>query len=769
MAARIGLVKQLHCALLNTNLSVLSPGVRRCSALSYSESHKEFTSKRVRRKFIDFFQEGYEHRVVPSSPVRPRGDPSLLFVNAGMNQFKPILLGCPDPRSEMASYRRVVNSQKCVRMLGNWSFGDYFKVEACAMAWRLLTEEYGIPADRLYVSYFSGDVANGLPANEETRQIMLNPLDCCDVHVLPFGMKDNFWEMGETGPCGPCTEIHYDHVGNRNAASLVNADSPDVVEIWNLVFMQYNRLEHGSLRPLPQCSVDTGMGLERLVTVLQGKRSNYDTDLFTPLLSAIHQCSKAPAYQGRSGEADVGQVDMAYRVVADHIRTLGVCIADGAGAETYLETCRKFSTEVLQAPEGALASLVPTVAQCFSLAERQSWYCDGSLVSEVSEGQRCGVILDQTSFYAEQGGQAHDQGYFTKDGLQDVLFPVKSVRLAGGYVVHQVTAAETLRTGDQVQLNLDELGANRMGCMVKHTATHLLTFALRELLGPSVSQRGSHCTANWLRFDFSVKVQCVSELQQVEELVQNIIRQNAEVYVEEIPLSKAKQIMVLICLFSVYPDPVRVVSVAVPVSDLLNSNSTEQASVELCCGTHLLRTGAIRDFVIVSERQMVKGISRILAVTGDEAKKAVDITPIPQWQMRELQTRLKAMQKTSNNTIRKLEIKEVDTSIGKKFSLYFVVMFDDCICVKCTPDSMVMLLSHLQLSGKVLCACQVPKGSASGSALKWAHSVCARLGGNADGSTDVAKGVGKAAKLTDITDILHLAEEFARNKIQKAS
>uniref|UniRef100_A0A8C2HXQ5 Alanine--tRNA ligase n=1 Tax=Cyprinus carpio TaxID=7962 RepID=A0A8C2HXQ5_CYPCA len=891
--------------------------------------------------------------------------------------FKPILLGCPDPRSEMASYRRVVNSQKCVcaggkhndledvgkdvyhhtffEMLGNWSFGDYFKVEACAMAWQLLTEEYGIPADLLYVSYFSGDVANGLPADEETRQIWLS-MGVRPDHVLPFGMKDNFWEMGETGPCGPCTEIHYDHVGNRNASSLVNADSPDVVEIWNLVFMQYNRLENGSLRPLPQCSVDTGMGLERLVTILQGKRSNYDTDLFTPLLTAIHQCSKAPAYQGRTGETDVGQVDMAYRVVADHIRTLSVCIADGVypgmtGAELVLRRILRravrFSTEVLQAPEGSLASLVPTVAHILimdlinqneaqflsslkqgrrvidrtlsnmdkdlavfpasvawslhrnlgfpldlidlmleekgkmvdkkemavledeyervlddedrvdqldlhSLAELQSQgvphtddspkycyslgtdgkyvfqpcrasvlalYCDGSLVSEVSEGHRCGVILDQTSFYAEQGGQIHHCGY----SLQDVLFPVKSVRLAGGYVVHQVTAAETLRTGDQVQLNLDE--ANRMGCMVKHTATHVLNFALRELLGPSVSQRGSHCTANRLRFDFSVKVQWL-KLQQVEEFVQNIIRQNAEVYVEEIPLSKAKQIMGLRTIDEVYPDPVRVVSVAVPVSDLLNSNSSEQASVELCCGTHLLRTGAIRDFVIVSERQMVKGISRIIAITGDEAKKAretaqdvqeeleslavqvgaasslsipaaqrlskevgllmnvVDITPIPQWQRRELQTRLKAMQKTSNNTIRKLEIKEAALKAKEllvKHSNKPVVVdliHTDSISVlmktvlqlsKSTPDSMVMLLSHLQLSGKVLCACQVPKGSASGSALKWAHSVCARLGGNADGSTDVAKGEGKAAKLTDITDILHWAEEFAQNKIRKAS
>ncbi|XP_051979558.1 alanine--tRNA ligase, mitochondrial [Xyrauchen texanus] len=996
MAARTGLVKQLHCAFLNTKLSILSTGSRRYSARSYSQANKEFTSKRVRQKFIDFFRVGYEHRVVPSSPVRPRGDPSLLFVNAGMNQFKPILLGCADPRSEMASYRRVVNSQKCVRaggkhndledvgrdvyhhtffeMLGNWSFGDYFKVEACAMAWHLLTEEYGIPTECLYVSYFAGDAASGLPADEETRQIWLS-MGVLPDHVLPFGMKDNFWEMGETGPCGPCTEIHYDHIGNRKAASLVNADSPDVVEIWNLVFMQYNREGDGSLRALPQCSVDTGMGLERLVTVLQGKRSNYDTDLFTPLLSAIHQCSKAPAYQGRTGEADKGRVDMAYRVVADHIRTLCVCIADGVypgmnGAELVLRRILRravrFSAEVLQAPEGALASLVPTVAHILgdaypelntesemimdlinlneaqflsslkqgrrvidrtmcnmdrdtavfpasvawslhrnlgfpldlidlmleeggkrvekkemkvledeyeklrcqseeedgnrvdqldvhSLAELQNQgvphtddspkycytlgpdgryvfqtcrasvvalYIGGTLVSEVGEGQRCGVILDRTSFYAEQGGQAHDQGYFTKDGLQDVLFPVECVRLAGGYAVHQVTAVETVRTGDQVQLHLDE--ARRLGCMVKHTATHMLNFALRELLGPSVNQRGSHVTANRLRFDFSIKGSLsVSQLQQVEELVLNIIKQNADVHIEEVPLSRAKQIAGLRTVDEVYPDPVRVVSVAVPVSDLLTSNKDKHSSVELCCGTHLLRTGQIMDLVIVSERQMVKGISRIIAVTGDEAKEAreagralqdkveslaarvgvdntlslsaaqrfskevglltdaVESTPIPQWQRRELQTRLKALQRSTNTNIRKLEIreaalraKELMDKHSNKTVLVDLVQTDSISVLmktvnqlsKNTPDSLVMLLSHLQTLGKVLCACQVPKDCTSVSASEWALSVCSRLGGNAGGSNVVANGVGNVTDVTDVTEILRWAEELALNK-----
>uniref|UniRef100_A0A8P4KQH0 Alanine--tRNA ligase n=1 Tax=Dicentrarchus labrax TaxID=13489 RepID=A0A8P4KQH0_DICLA len=757
----------------------------------------------VRSTFLDFFRDKHGHRLVPSSPVRPRGDPSLLFVNAGMNQFKPIFLGTVDPRSEMASYRRVVNSQKCVRaggkhndledvgrdvyhhtffeMLGNWSFGDYFKEEACCMAWSLLTEHYGIPTDRLYVSYFAGDAASGLPADEETRQIWLD-IGVPSGRLLPFGLKENFWEMGDSGPCGPCTEIHYDHVGGRDAAALVNADSPDVVEIWNLVFMQYNREVDRSLRLLPQFSVDTGMGLERLVSVLQGKRSNYDTDLFTPLLDAIHQVRPpVAAYGGRMGAAGKEKVDTAYRVVADHVRTLSVFIDQSdvrtqrTASQMILRRAVRFCVEVLQAPQGTLASLVPAVAHTLGdvypelhreadrimdvineneahflsslqqgsrlihrtlnrkdykhgvfpasvawslhrdlgfpldlvdlmLEERgvqvdrqeldrliaenhkvkhsvklQGFYCEGSqvmldvlslaelqhlgvphtddslkyqysleqgryvfpaccatvlalydghtLVSEVTEGQRCGVILDQTCFYSEQGGQSHDQGYFTRDGLQDILYPVEAVLLAGGYVVHQVTAADSLKTGDQVQLHLDQV--HRLSCMVKHTATHILNFALREVLGPSVQQRGSHVSADRLRFDFSVKGSLsVSQLQQVEACVSDIISANQIVHSQELPLQTARCIDGLRTVDEVYPDPVRVVSVAMPISDLLDDQTDRGTSVELCCGTHLLQTGAIEDLVIISERQMVKGISRIVAVTGQEAAREGNISTV---------------------------------------------------------------------------------------------------------------------------------------------
>ncbi|XP_059186184.1 alanine--tRNA ligase, mitochondrial [Centropristis striata] len=948
----------------------------------------------IRSSFLDFFQD-HGHQLVPSAPVRPRGDPSLLFVNAGMNQFKPVFLGTVDPRSEMASYRRVVNSQKCVRaggkhndledvgrdtshhtffeMLGSWSFGDYFKEEACSMAWSLLTEHYGIPADRLYVSYFAGDAASGLPADDDTRQIWLQ-IGIPPARLLPFGLKENFWEMGDSGPCGPCTEIHYDHVGGRDAAGLVNGVSPDVVEIWNLVFIQYNRELDHRLRPLPRVSVDTGMGLERLVGVLQGQRSNYDTDLFTPLLHAIHQRSKVRPYAGRTGAADEGKVDMAYRVVADHIRTLSVCIADGihpgmSGAELVLRRILRravrFCVEVLQAPPGALASLVPAVTHSLgdvypelrreesrimdvineneahflsslqqgsrlilrtlrtkdykhggffpasvvwslhrdlgfpldlvdlmledrgvqvdreeldrlisenqkvssnqqsgvqsqvmldvvSLAELQRLgvphtddslkyqYCleqdhyvfpacsgtvvalyDGQvLVSEVGEGRRCGVILDRTCFYSEQGGQSHDRGYFTRDGLQDVLYPVEAVVPAGGYVVHQVTTADSLKIGDQVQLHLDQV--HRLSCMVNHTATHILNFALRKVLGRSVEQRGSHVTADRLRFDFSVKSSLdVSQLQQVDRCVHDIISANQIVHSQELPLRTAGSIRGLRTVDEVYPDPVRVVSLAVPVSELLNDQTDRETSVELCCGTHLLQTGAIGDLLIISEKQMVKGISRIIAVTGREAAQAreqghvlsqdvdslsarltgsapsqldsakrlakevgvlsdaVDNTPIPQWQRRELQGRLRALQRTSNTAVRKLEAREASVMAaallqrsGVKDLQVDVVETDSLSVVMKTvnqlsaaaPRSHVMLLAHQMHSGKVLCACQVPKDSAGLSASDWAMAVCRHLGGSAGGSAQVAKGTGSSS---DITAALRWAEEFARQKVQR--
>ncbi|XP_009080030.1 PREDICTED: alanine--tRNA ligase, mitochondrial, partial [Acanthisitta chloris] len=904
--------------------------------------------------------------------------------------FKPVFLGTAHPRSELARHRRVVNSQKCVRaggkhndledvgrdtyhhtffeMLGNWSFGDYFKEEACSMAWELLTEVYEIPRDRLYVTYFGGDSSLGLSADEECRDVWLR-LGVPASHVLPFPLKDNFWEMGDTGPCGPCTEIHYDHVGGgRNAAALVNQGNPDVVEIWNLVFMQYSREVEGNLLPLPQHHVDTGMGLERLVTVLQHKRSNYDTDLFTPILDAIHKGCKAPRYQGLVGDADVGHVNMAYRVVADHVRTLCVCIADGvypgfSGAELVLRRILRravrFCSEVLQASPGLLASLVPTVVEVLgdaypelvknadqimdiineneaaflsslergrhiiertvqqmepstnfpaevawslcgnlgfpldlidlmleekgisldlaafnklaledakrkaggpqagrpentnthldvhSLAQLQRdnvpatddspkyaytlgqhgqyefspcqatvlmLYRDQTLQKEVGAGQRCGVILDRTNFYAEQGGQDSDQGYMILLGQQDVLFPVESVQLCGGYVIHEVTAVETLHAGDQVQLFVDE--AQRLACMTNQNATHRLNFDNTE-------QRGSHVTAEQLRFDFNTKGPVtVEQLQQVEEVVQDMIKRNEAVHTAEVPLMLARSVQGLRAVDEGYPDPVRIVSLGVPVESVLtcDSEAAMQTSVELCCGTHLLQTGSVEDLTIISERQLVKGISRVVAVTGRQAKQAreagqclaievdsvslrmkqrstsipemqnlskevgqltkvVDTTAMPQWQRKELQTILKALQRTANTAVRKLELQQaekkaqsllakhcnqaviIDTVPADSLSILMKVV--NQLCDK-SPGTSVLLLSP-QASGEVLCACQVSKNCLPAfSAADWAVAVCTQMEGKAGGSPIVAKGSGNAKGMQGA---LTTALEFAQSKL----
>uniref|UniRef100_A0A0N4ZQY1 alanine--tRNA ligase n=1 Tax=Parastrongyloides trichosuri TaxID=131310 RepID=A0A0N4ZQY1_PARTI len=308
-------------------------------------------SNELRKSFIKYFIKN-GHKQLPSSSVVPKNDNTLLFTNAGMNQFKSIFLNELSPNDEMRKLKRVVNSQKCVRaggkhndlddvgkdtyhhtffeMLGNWSFGDYYKKETCTFAWKYLTDELGIDKNRLYVSYFGGDSKLGLDEDLETREIW-NNIGVSDSHIVVGNTKDNFWEMGNTGPCGPCSEIHIDRIDGRgNVKHLVNKDDSNVVEIWNLVFMNNNRIDTNIIKPLHGRFIDCGMGFERLLSIIQNKSSSYDTDLFSPIMDEIQRLreNKQP-YNGTIGNDKIGIEDMAYRLVSDHIRTISIIISDG--------------------------------------------------------------------------------------------------------------------------------------------------------------------------------------------------------------------------------------------------------------------------------------------------------------------------------------------------------------------------------------------------------------------------------------------------------
>jgi alanyl-tRNA synthetase len=357
-----------------------------------------FSAAGVRSAFIKFF-ESKQHSFVPSSTTCPTNDPSLrdTFANAGMNQYKPIFQGTLEPNSPLQGLKRATNTQKCIRaggkhndlddvgkdtyhhtffeMLGNWSFGDYFKAETIGWAWELMTGPvengcFGLDPKRLYASYFGGDEDAGLEPDLEAKQIWEKYLP--PEQVMPFDMKDNFWEMGDTGPCGPCSEIHYDRIGNRDASSLVNADDPDVIELWNLVFIQYDRLEGGKLSQLPAKHVDTGMGLERIVSVLQDKSSNYDTDVFTPIFDSLQKLTGCRSYTGKLGNDDTDGIDEAYRVIGDHIRTLVIAITDGGMPSNegrgyvlrrILRRAVRYGRQKLNAPQGFLAKLAPIVIE----------------------------------------------------------------------------------------------------------------------------------------------------------------------------------------------------------------------------------------------------------------------------------------------------------------------------------------------------------------------------------------------------------------------
>ncbi len=402
------------------------------------------TAKEIRATFLDFFAER-GHRIVPSSPVVPQNDPTLLFINAGMNQFKDVFLG-----TGSRDYTRAADTQKCIRvsgkhndleevgvdgyhhtffeMLGNWSFGDYFKEDAIRWAWELLVDVYGLDPDRLWVTVFGGDEADGLEADREAEDLWPKVTGIAPERVLRFGKKDNFWEMGETGPCGPCTEIHYDRgpeLGEcpipGDPSSAVNADTERVIEIWNLVFIQFNRNADGSLSPLPARHVDTGMGFERLVSVMQGARSNYDTDLFQPIIRRLSAMADVSYGAGNTA------ADVACRVVADHVRTLSVAFADGVlpGNEgrgyvlrRILRRAARFGRQSLGLDRPFIHELVPEVVdilgETFPEVAAQETHIRGLIASEEKAFQK---TLDRgLQLYAKLAAEVKAAGKTSLDG-----------------------------------------------------------------------------------------------------------------------------------------------------------------------------------------------------------------------------------------------------------------------------------------------------------------------------------------------------------------
>nr|ODO03866.1 alanine-tRNA ligase [Cryptococcus depauperatus CBS 7855] len=758
---------------------------------------EDWPAAKVRQTFIDYFvnQPGFEHTFWPSSCVIPFEDDSLLFINAGMNQYKPIFLGTADPKSDLSKLVRAVNSQKCIRaadkeqlsdlddvgkdtyhhtffeMLGNWSFGDYFKIGSLTMAWDLLTRVYGLPKDRLYVTYFEGDAEQGVEPDIEAQQIWRD-LGVPEAHILPGNAKDNFWEMGATGPCGPCSEIHFDRIGNRSVPELVNADDPDVIEVWNNVFIQYNRENSGKLRPLPAKHIDTGLGFERLVSVLHNVRSNYDTDVFTPIFTKIQELTGARPYGGKLGEDDKDGIDTAYRVIADHIRTLTIAISDGGVPDKdgrgyvlrrILRRGVRYASNKLNVKIGDFfSSLVPVAVDTLkgifpevnqkveelkeildeeeksfartlirgealfnkyasaAIEEKQTvlsgkdiWRLydtygfpvdltqimaeerglnidqkafeeaklesleaskaggkekagaqvkldvhdlaileansaitktDGSFkyqldnikatvkgiyhssqffdsTSKVPSNTPFGILLDRTNFYAESGGQEYDTGSISIDGKAD--FSVENVQVYNGYVLHlgQMEDGE-FKVGDEVICSYDEL--RRWPIRNNHTGTHILNFALREVLGDHIDQKGSLVAPSKLRFDFSHgKAIAVSDLAKIEAICNEWIKKAAPVYSKELPLAEAYKIPGLRAVFGeAYPDPVRVVSIGFPLEEIaknIQDSKWRSTSIEFCGGTHVAKTDVIRDFVIVEETSIAKGIRRIVAVTGKDA------------------------------------------------------------------------------------------------------------------------------------------------------
>ncbi len=710
----------------------------------------------IRSTFLNYFA-AQSHEIVPSSPLVPRNDPTLMFTNAGMVQFKNVFTGV-----EKRPYQRATTSQKCVRaggkhndldnvgytarhhtffeMLGNFSFGDYFKDRAIELAWNLVTREFGLPKDKLTATvYIDDDEAFGL-----WKKIAGLPKS----RIVRIAGSDNFWQMGDTGPCGPCSEIFYDH-GDKvwgGPPGSAEADGDRFIEIWNLVFMQFEQLAPGVRNPLPKPSIDTGAGLERIAAVMQGKHDNYDIDLFVALIHAIAELT---------GADPQGEQKASLRVIADHLRASSFLIADGVlpsnegrgyvlrrimrramrhaqllGAKDPLmyrlvwalvremgqaypelvraeslieETLRLEETRFRKTLERGLSildekssslkkgdmfdgdtafTLYDTYGFPLDLTQdalrnrgisvdiasftdamdrqrakaRAAWAGSGDTASEnvwfplreklgateflgyetetaegvvaalvkdgkdvesLKAGESGAIILNQTPFYAESGGQVGDTGMMTGEGVRFRVTDTQ--KKAGDLFVHQGTVEQgTLKPGTALQLDVDH--ARRASIRANHSATHLLHEALRQVLGDHIAQRGSLVAPDRLRFDFVHQKPITSdELSRIEDIANDVVLDNGEVTTRLMAVDDARDSGARALFGEKYGDEVRVVSMGNAARDGAASNALGW-SVELCGGTHVRRTGDIGLISVTSESAVSSGVRRIEALTGRHAR-----------------------------------------------------------------------------------------------------------------------------------------------------
>src|SRR5947207_691586 len=581
------------------------------------------SAAQVRSAFLDFFR-ARGHVIVPSSSLVPGNDPTLLFTNAGMVQFKDVFLG-----RERRDYLRATSSQRCVRaggkhndlenvgytarhhtffeMLGNFSFGDYFKREAIHFAWDFLTRTLGLDPARLWCTVYSDD--------DDAADIWLKDVGVSPQRFARLGEASNFWAMGDTGPCGPCSEIFYDH-GARipgGPPGSAGEEGDRFVEIWNLVFMQFERSADGKLTPLPKPSVDTGMGLERIAAVMQGVHSNYDIDLFKNLIGEAGRLAGTSVLTSSS-----------LRVIADHIRASAFLVVDGVlptneGRGYVLRRIMRRAIRhgyKLGMQQPFFHKLVPVLAEQMGEAYpelvRGSDHAQRVLRTEeerfaetLANGM---VVLDQTPFYAEAGGQVGDAGELTGPGVR---FVVEDTQKDGAAHVHVGRLEQGgIRVGDTLTARVD--GARRQATALNHSATHLLHAALRKVLGKHVQQKGSLVAPDRLRFDFShFQPVTPEELHEIERLVNAQIRANIPAETRVMDYEGAVAGGAIALFGEKYDKDVRVLRLG-------------EFSMELCGGTHVQRAGDIGLFKIVSESGVASGVRRIEALTGEGALDYVE-------------------------------------------------------------------------------------------------------------------------------------------------